>query len=143
MNPLEVVTVPKIFMRDPHMRLKKKLGPSVDLTEGRKERASGRIGRGRRRGGGGDFLHLQGKEGGRPSKEEAGRSRLYIYSEEDKGTFSRRFFPSLIFDIVEYFAKLFHGDLCRWTTGLLTLSRSWITLYLAQLWEEEEEEISQ
>lgn len=38
-SPLEVILVPTIFMRDPHMRLKrKKLGPAVDLREGREEK---------------------------------------------------------------------------------------------------------
>lgn len=42
-SPVEVISVPTIFMRDPHMRLKRKrLGPATDLRDGRRERAMGR-----------------------------------------------------------------------------------------------------
>lgn len=42
-SPLEVVPVPMIFMKNPHMRLRrKKLGPTANLREGRKKRALAR-----------------------------------------------------------------------------------------------------
>lgn len=42
-SPLDMVLAPTIFVRDPHMRLKKKkLGPNMGLREERRERALAR-----------------------------------------------------------------------------------------------------
>lgn len=83
-SPLQVVLATKIFTKDSFMRLKRKrLGPTINLKEVRRERgvAPRRKGRG--------YTSPPRREGGEkyscPLEEEAGYAELLVRSKEDKG----------------------------------------------------------
>lgn len=106
-SSLEVVPVPTIFSKDPHIRLEEEAG-SYHEYEGEKEGVGPGVdfgGRGRR-GGGCLYPRPRGKEGYNSSKEEAGQARLHIFpskSNDIRGISSISFFTFLI--LLSMYAK--------------------------------------